>query len=228
MSQSPLDRVAAAYRVNSSTAAVAALVVFNLIPLGGVLWLGWDLMLILTLYWIENGIVGVINVPKILMARGTASESDGFRINGRPASSLSRSRAAGFFALHYGGFWIGHGVFVLAFIPVMTGQPAGPDLGALAVGATGLAISHSVSFWTNYVGQREYLAISPGKVMNQPYGRLVVLHLTIIFGAFVSIFLGTPIGSLLVLVILKIALDVVFHLRQHRPAAASAPAPEAA
>ena len=108
------------------------------------------------------------------------------------------------------------------------GLTAGPDIGALTVGATGLAISHGVSFWTNYVGKREYLTLSPGGVMSQPYGRLVVLHVTIIFGGFVSISLGTPIGSLLVLVILKIALDVVFHLRQHRPTAANAAAPEPA
>ena len=52
--------------------------------------------------------------------------------------------------------------------------------------------------------------------MTQPYGRLVIMHLTILLGAFVSIFLGTPLGSLLVLVVLKTALDLAFHLRQHR------------
>ena len=40
--------------------------------------------------------------------------------------------------------------------------------------------------------------------------------MTIIVGAFVSIALGTPLGSLLVLVILKTALDLALHLRQHR------------
>ena len=80
----------------------------------------------------------------------------------------------------------------------------------------GLAISHGVSFWTNYVGRREYRTLSPAEVMAQPYGRLVIMHLTIIVGAFVSIFLGTPLGSLLVLVALKTALDLLFHLRQHR------------
>jgi hypothetical protein len=55
--------------------------------------------------------------------------------------------------------------------------------------------------------------------MTQPYGRLVIMHLTILLGAFVSIFLGTPVGSLLVLIVGKTALDLAFHLRQHRPVA---------
>jgi hypothetical protein len=85
-----------------------------------------------------------------------------------------------------------------------------------------------VSFWSNYIGGREYLALSPAAVMMQPYGRLVILHVTIIVGAFVSIFLGTPLGSLLVLIVLKTALDLGLHLRQHQPAMTSgsaSPAP---
>ena len=70
-----IERTVAAYRVNSSAIAVALLVITNLIPLVGVLWLGWDLMLILALYWAENGVVGVINILKILTAEGDELQS---------------------------------------------------------------------------------------------------------------------------------------------------------
>ena len=224
-----------AYRVNSSAVAVALLVITNLIPIGGVLFLGWDLLLILALYWAENGVVGVINVLKILMAEGTDTAGSGtFRmtVNGRAVQSMTRLGTAGFFCLHYGIFWIVHGVFVFTFLPAMTGLGSesglavGPvigfptvDIPLFGAGVVGLAISHGVSFWTNYIGRREYRTLSPAEVMAQPYGRLVIMHLTIILGAFASIFLGTPIGSLLVLVALKTALDLLFHLRQHRDVA---------
>jgi hypothetical protein len=222
-----------AYRVHSSRIAAAFLVITNLIPLAGVLWLGWDLMLILALYWAENGIVGVINILKILTAEGRPPENFPVSVNGRPATSLTRLGTAGFFCVHYGIFWIVHGFFVFTFVPAMTGldpltRPglgpfdgglgALPDAPVLLAGVVGLAISHGVSFWTNYLGRGEYRRLSPAEVMAQPYGRLVILHLTIIVGAFVSIFLGTPVGSLLVLVVLKTALDLYFHLRQHRSA----------
>jgi hypothetical protein len=214
-----------AYRVHSSRIAAAFLVITNLIPLAGVLWLGWDLMLILALYWAENGIVGVVNVLKILAAEGQPPESFPVSVNGRPATSLTRLGTAGFFCVHYGIFWIVHGFFVFTFVPAMRGidpfvggMAVLPDAPVLLAGVVGLAISHGVSFWTNYLGRGEYRRLSPAEVMAQPYGRLVILHLTIILGAFVSIFLGTPIGSLLVLVVLKTALDLYFHLRQHRSA----------
>jgi hypothetical protein len=234
-----IGRIVAAYRVNSSAIAVALLVLTNMIPLGGVLWLGWSLMLILALYWAENGVVGVINIMKILTAQGATPSPSAARwsVNGRPAASLTRLGTAGFFTIHYGLFWVVHGIFVFTFIPAMTGlagfggfgpgfvfitgpvgQPSlpGVDASVFAFGVVGLAISHGVSFWLNYLGRGEYRTLSPADVMIQPYGRLVIMHLTIILGAFVSIFLGTPLGSLIVLVVLKTGLDLAFHLRQHR------------
>ncbi len=50
--------------------SVVVLVLANLVPVIGVLFLGWDVATILVLYWIENGIVGLLNIPKILLARG--------------------------------------------------------------------------------------------------------------------------------------------------------------
>jgi len=228
--RSLLRRAFEVYRVNSSAAVVVLLVVFNLVPLAGVLWLGWDLLLILALYWVENGVVGVINILKILRAEGTAP-LPGWTMNGQPISERSPRAVAAFFSFHYGLFWIVHGVFVFTLIPAIASDPSlglngtipaplvGPnlDLGVLALGAIGLGISHGVSFRTNYLGRGEYKTLAPAQVMTQPYGRLVIMHLTILLGAFVSIFLGTPVGSLLVLIVGKTALDLAFHLRQHRP-----------
>ena len=86
---------------------------------------------------------------------------------------------------------------------------------AVAWGALGLAISHGASFVVNYLGRREYLRVSPGRQMFAPYGRLVILHLAIILGAFVSLTIGSPIGALIVLVILKTIVDLTLHLREH-------------
>ena len=240
-----LDRVLAMYRVTSSMLAVVLLVGFNLVPLAGVLWWGWDLWTILVLYWVENGIVGAFNVVKILMAQGTLLPGTAqIQMNGRPINEIARGGIAAFFTIHYGIFWVGHGVFVLVALPLIAGvssgtdgvifnpggsatgpigslfgTPAGPDWGLVQVGALGLALSHGASFWLNYLGRGEYRRTSPAQLMLAPYSRVVVLHLTIILGATVSIALGSPIGALVVLVTIKTLLDVAFHLREHRRAA---------
>jgi hypothetical protein len=83
-----------------------------------------------------------------------------------------------------------------------------------------LFISHGASFFFNYLGRGEFLTASPASQMWAPYGRLVVLHLTIIFGAFAIAFVGAPIGALVVLVMVKTIIDLVLHLRERRRAAA--------
>ncbi len=228
-------RIVAAYRIGSSPIAVATLVLGNLIPLAGVLFWDWNLMTILVLYWIENGIVGALNVPKLLLAGGTGSGL---------ASILGRVGLSVFFVIHYGIFWLGHGFFVTVAIPSIAGTTlvpgdAGTGVGAgtgefgldpevvafvgaaptaVALGAVALALSHGASFVFNYLGRAEYRTADPSRQMGAPYGRVVVLHLTIIFGAFVAIALGNPLGVLLVLVVLKIAVDLGFHLHEHRRA----------
>lgn len=245
-----MQRLLEAYRSSSSGIAVGLLVVVNLVPLAGVLWWGWDLWSILVLYWVENGIVGVVNVMKILLAEGPmlgtgalglASGIGGLGIGGRIGVAL-------FFCVHYGIFWIGHGLFVLVFLPLITGfadfgltpelpgntvpfmpfqLSVAPDWSLVWAAAAGLALSHGTSFVLNYVGRREYRTTSPAALMAAPYGRVVVLHLTIIFGAFVVVAIGSPVGALVVLVALKTLLDVAFHLREHRSVALTDPLPVA-
>jgi hypothetical protein len=96
-------------------------------------------------------------------------------------------------------------------------------MGPLVLGAIALFVSHGVSFAWNYIGRGEYRRTSPVAQMFAPYGRLVVLHLTIVLGAWPVVLLGSPIGLLLVLVVGKTVLDLTFHLREHAKAAATQP-----
>jgi hypothetical protein len=104
--------------------SAAVLVAVNAIPLIGVALWDWSLMMILVLYWVESGIVGVVNVFKIARASGPVNLAAGgtritFRVNG-VASGMARGAIIGFFILHYGIFWLVHGVFVF-LLPVFAG-----------------------------------------------------------------------------------------------------------
>jgi hypothetical protein len=129
---------------------------------------------------------------------------------------------AGFFCMHYGIFWVVHGMFVLSF-PVFAGGVGGVGglvgtLGTIGLAVTGLVLSHGVSFLTNYVGREEYRHTSAGERMSAPYGRVVALHLTIIFGAFLVGSLGSPLPALVLLIVLKTGIDLAAHRREHRRA----------
>jgi hypothetical protein len=232
-------------QATSSTTSVLVLIAFNLVPLVGVLVGRWNVATLLVLYWVENGVIGVLNVPKVLLAEGPTRTGIGSALALVPAS---RGLIAAFFLVHYGVFWVVHGIFVWTlplfaslgsatatlfdgpgavdaplggfggfgpFAPFGAAAGTGVDGSAVVWGAIGLAISHGVSFVLNYLGRGEYRKVSPQEQAQQPYSRLIVLHLAIIFGGFVSLMMGSPLGSILVLVLLKTALDVRFHRREH-------------
>jgi Family of unknown function (DUF6498) len=227
-----VERLVAWYTVGSSIGAVVALVVANAIPLVGVLFLGWDVWTILIVYWLENGIVGIFNVAKMWLAEGVDDASAQTRINGRPIQGQAKGFLIPFFLVHYGIFWVVHGVFVFS-LPAFAsfGSDAASmtfDPGAIAFAAFALFIGHGASFLFNYVGRGEYRHVSAAGQMFAPYGRLVILHLTILLGAFAITFVGAPVAAVAVLVALKTAMDLGFHLREHRNVAPRPSAPVAA
>ena len=215
-----MDRIVAWYRLGSSIWAVVALVVANLIPLIGVLFFGWSVWNILVIYWLENGIVGLINVLKMSIATGDeVTPGVTFMVNGRPATSATKMGLIPFFIVHYGIFWFVHGIFVLtlpAFFSLMSDDGMTLDLGPVVFAAVGLAISHGLSFWWNFLHGGEYRRTAAAALMFAPYKRLVALHITIIFGAFAVMFTGAPAAAVAVLVAIKTAIDLGLHLAEHR------------
>ncbi|MBM4045802.1 MAG: hypothetical protein FJ279_11860 [Planctomycetes bacterium] len=53
-------------------------------------------------------------------------------------------------------------------------------------------------------------------LMFRPYARMVILHVAIIFGGFLTALVGSPIPLLTILIILKLGLDLYFHRRANR------------
>ena len=80
-----------------------------------------------------------------------------------------------------------------------------------------LAASHAFSFAWNYLHRGEFRGASPKALMARPYGRVMVLHMVIIVGGFGALALGSPLWALLLLVILKTALDLRAHVKEHSP-----------
>lgn len=204
-----------------SRAVAVGLVLANAVPLVGVVSFGWNLHSLLVIYWVESAAVGVESVAKIRRAEGEddPEELPSLSLNDTPVTSfVGRSNLviAGFFATHYGGFWVVHGAFVMAF-PLMFSMPlASPSVVALS--AVGLVGYHVASYRTNYVGEREYERSGPVTLMVEPYRRVFVLHLTIVIGAFAVVWIGAPAGALVVMVLVKTVLDLRAHWAEHERA----------
>ena len=209
--------------------SVSALVIANAVPLVGVLFFGWKVFPLILLYWLENVIVGGFNVLRMLTANPDS-----------PVSWLGKAFFIPFFCVHFGGFTFVHGVFVFA----MFGGPAyahhfGPSVPVvlsairetgIGLGVLGLVLSHGVSFVGNYLLGGEYRRASLPQLMNQPYGRVMVMHVVLLIGGWVVMLMHSPVPALVLLVAIKTAIDLRAHRAERRRLAGDSgvgvPAPE--
>jgi hypothetical protein len=188
------------------------LVAANAVPLAGVLFFHWSIFAIVLLYWCENVVVGAFNVLKILFA-----EPQEFWAN------ASKLFLIPFFIVHYGMFTFVHGIFVLVFFGPHDGMAPSVDLfesairqAGIGIGVLAVILSHGYSFFQNYLFSGEYRRMSPQVLMAQPYGRVVVMHVTILAGGIATMSLGSPVAVVVVLIVLKTAIDYRAHLSERR------------
>lgn len=191
-----------------SAGSAIALVAANCVPLFGVLFFGWDLGEIMVLYWVESGVIAFYTVLKIAIV-----------------GKLAAIVAAPFFIGHFGGFMAGH--FLLIYGLFLRGNTGAWAPGAAAelsaifnpiwTSIAALFISHGISFYTNFLQQREYDGATVSGLMTAPYSRVMVMHLTLIFGGWIILLIGMPTGALVVLLVLKTLLDLRAHRREHAP-----------
>lgn len=194
------------------------IVVLNLLPIGGVIFWDWRVFDIVFLYWIENLIIGVFSALRMVA-----------RPYRHPIDWVFPFFLAPFFVLHYGGFCWGHGTFVIS----MFSNPGSPDMGmsasviaALDDNSMLLAVLSLMALqvidWLRDTARHGLGADGIRELMVAPYRRIVVLHLTILFGGFAVLSLGEPATGLLLLIALKTASDI-WHARDTRDNESSAP-----
>lgn len=209
------------------------LIAANLIPLFGVVAWGWSVFEVVVLYWFENVILGVINILKMLTSAPTV-KSDKFSANEQTGIAAihhgSKLFFVPFFTVHYGLFTVVHGIFVFSLLGNRDGHmsaPGGPfaampsmvrDVleGPTMWAALALVVSHGISFLYHFFFKGEFRRVNVPQLMFAPYGRVIVLHIAILGGAFAIQALGSPVFLLIILVIGKIAIDLGLHIRSHR------------
>lgn len=190
-----------------STGAILSIVFGNLLPIAGVLFLGWDAGMILILYWIETFIVGAYTLPRILMAEGPPP-TEGSTIGGTPP--VSRLITAVFFVVHYGGFWLGHGVFAFLIAgQISNGDPSPTDDGlGFILAVLAMIVFQGIQFWQTWIKPRAWRTATPAAEMFRPYGRVFVLHITVLLGAFGLHAIGAPTWTILLLCVGKMVLEL--------------------
>lgn len=217
------------------------IILANLITILGVLFLQWDAMAIICLYWFENIITGFFNVLKMAFSKakfqisnytkisdtGSVGIQEFSRKNQEAFSGILKFILIPFFIVHFGGFCVGHAVFLDTFLfgNSMAFGFTGPAISIftgvvttdLIWGALVIFASHLFSFFLNYFGKKEYEKIPLQVLMFQPYSRVFVLHMSIIFmGVFLFQSGNNNVMMVIPFILIKTVVDVRQHIRMHK------------
>ncbi|MEX2132120.1 MAG: DUF6498-containing protein, partial [Pseudohongiellaceae bacterium] len=187
-----------------SSISTRVLIAANLVPLLGVWLYDWSIGEIMLLFWAESAVVGFYNLLKMWVI-------------GRWAVLIMGP----FFVGHFGGFMVAHLLFIYGFFQM------GPDDGFASTAQViadfrvlwpallAIFLSHGISFRLNFIGRLEYQGRKIGDQMSEPYRRIIIMHLTIILGGFLTFAFDSPLPALILLILLKIMVDVKAHLKEH-------------
>lgn len=210
-----------------ASVSVFALIVANLVPLIGALFFNWDATLILALFWIENLIIGAFNLIKMFS----------LGVYHKDTSAFFKSV---FFTFHYGAFCSVHGVILWDILGLAeldkTLYFSSESMGVLTIftegavvlfafidkfepqiwlGIVALLISHFVSFIEHFILRGNIFKNNAKELMMKPYVQIFILHAGLIFGAAAVEKFGSHIWLLIIIVLFKVTVDLVLHVRRH-------------
>lgn len=205
------DLIARTYR---DPLAVAVLLV-DLLPILAVLVFGWGATPLVALYWLENLVIGVFTVLRMVAT-----------LAANVANLFAVLFIVPFFTLHYGMFCFGHGVFIQAL--ATSGSTSGtPDMSGLVNWAmqSGQGMAWFVAaiifinlalYGADYLMKGEFRDTNPMVEMFAPYGRIVTLHVAILLGAVLAITANEPLWGVVFLIFLRVVFGLIVSAMRQR------------
>ena len=188
----------------------------NAVPLYGVKYLGWSVGTVLMLYWLENLLIAVFTCARIALHRALTRKRGhwrtgtlGSKVNGKP----SGQGLLGEYAVMAFVFTLAHGIFVVAIVFLIGENRADVanwkfSMDQFRIGALQMLAVLTVDFLVDALSMRSRSFAWIKTYVGQRMGRVLVLHLAIIFGMWGMAMTESPLAVLYVLIGLKTLWDL--------------------
>ena len=191
-----------------------SLVIANLIPIYGVLFYNWNLTTVPFLYWAEVVIVGLYFIPKTYLAvkYGGLTWEIPTKLSKNVQQIISQVFVLSFFIFYFLILAALHYSIVVKLFGI-------PDVDSYILFAiTIFVISHGISFFTNYIGNREYekIYVNEDNVFALHMRRVWLVQIVVIGGGLIAMEKSSSSMIILVSLVIKMILDVHTHYQEHK------------
>lgn len=182
--------------------SVLVLIIVHLIPLYGVFVLGWQADNLLTLYWLESGVIGIVTIIKLIRAE-TYCAFQKAKAQGKSDVYFEGIEGIVGFLLSYGVLWSSFGIIL--FILIESDMPRNYlDISVYKWNLIAIVLGQIISFKLDFLDNSEY-TVEPEYIKKTGFVRIVVLLTAFILGGF----WGDSTFLLILLIALRIIVDVV-------------------
>lgn len=192
-------------------AACIVVLLVNAVPVVGVLYHGWSVASVLVLYWFENLLVAACTCIRIAVHRRLTRKRGHWRDGQLGVSSDGKPVRGGLLTEYATGafvFTFAHGVFVAIIVFALGHEDADEPMWAFSlqqVGYGALVVAAmlivELAFDLATIRSRSYAWMQ--EQARRRMGRVVILHVVIIFGLAAVVMTGSPLGIIFLLVGLK-------------------------
>ena len=204
-----MQKIAPGLHLKFDTSTLS-LILANVITIFLAVWQGWDLLIVMWVFWFQSVIIGIFNFFRIMDLKNFSTEN--FRINEMPVQPTKGVKIfTGFFFLfHYGMFHFCYAIFLLTATLGRAGSGSMPiNFLLIFLSAAIFFVNHLFSYLYNKK-EDALKKQNIGKVMAFPYARVIPMHL-MLWAAFAV----HNTGALVWFLILKTVADVIMHSVQH-------------
>lgn len=191
----------------------------NAVPLTGVLYAHWPPANILVLFWAETLIGGIASVIRISVHRRLTDLAGHYRVDSSVGLKINGKAVKGSYLAQFCGmmfpFTIAHGIFLGVFLLVLRENAVGgsaapwtiePVSLKRAVALIALIAITELFFDLPSIASQSFAWIKLRA--GQFVGRVLILHLGIIFGAMLVTYFKTPMAFLALLIGMKTLLEL--------------------
>lgn len=215
--------------------SVISIVAVNLMPLAGVIFYDWDPFALLFIYWIQTGIIGYFSFLKIKKVCENEPPERSIRVMAFAVRKSRRAKPTQEIIRDYKGILLFGMISSMVLLILFTGYASKKSINwdilyysfpavwasihgsfwVITLGSFSFFINHGYSYFSNFLGKKEYLHSNLEEQLTFPIERVGSIWAAIFIAITVLGFIPHLLTVIISLVFCKIMLDVYAHIKEH-------------